>query len=304
VQDLGRLVGWMAGALLCFSAMAIAVRELAAAGLSVSEILAARCLGGLLLLGAWAALGGGGGGLRAIGRPAPLRLHLLRNTLHVGAQLGWATGLTLLPLATVFALEFTAPAWTTLLAVLVLGERATAARIGSLLLGFLGVLVVLRPGAEAFQPAALIVLASAIGFAAALVVTKHMTGILGVMNILFWMQVIQLPMLLGLHLAATGGAAPLRGLGMGHAPMVALLCVSGLVAQVSVANAFRYGDAATVIPLDFLRIPLIAAVGALLYGERFDLFVLLGAAITAAGIVWNLRDAAAARGPTRSARRR
>lgn len=291
MHNLGRVVGWMAGALLCFSGMAIAVRELAASGLTVFEILALRCLGGIALLAAWAALRGRGG-FAAIGWPRPLRLHLFRNTVHVSAQACWAFGLTMLPLATVFALEFTAPAWTTLLAVLFLGERTTPARIGALVLGFVGVMVVLRPGAETFQPAALVVLLSALGFATALVVTKHMTATISVLTILFWMHVIQLPLNLGMHLLTSAGAPPLLGFGAAHLPMTALLCLSGLLAQVCVTNAFRHGDAAVVIPLDFLRIPLIALVGAALYGERMDAFVMLGAAITAAGILWNLRDAA------------
>lgn len=300
MQNLGRVVGWMTGALLCFSGMAIAVRELAGQGLSIFEILALRCLGGILLLSAWGALAAPGG-IRAVGLPRPFRLHLARNTVHVAAQAFWATGLTLLPLATVFALEFTAPAWTTLLAVLFLGERPTRARIGSLVLGFVGVLIVLRPGAETFRPEALVVLAAALGFAVALVVTKHMTATIGVLGILFWMHVIQLPMNLGMNLVASGGALPLQGFAASHLPMAALLCLCGLLAQVSVTNAFRHGDAATVVPLDFLRIPLIALLGALLYGERFDLLVMLGAAVTAAGILWNLRDATRGRAVARPA---
>ncbi len=287
----------MGGALVCFCAMAVAVRELAAAGMGVFEILALRCLGGLLLLLPWALLAppprrGRGGGWR----PLP-RLHLARNLVHFGGQAGWAYGLTALPMATVFALEFTAPAWTTLLAVLFLGERATPARIGALALGLLGVLIVLRPGAEAFRPEALVVLASALCFAVALVVMKRMTlAAVATLPILLWMNALQLPLNLAVHLGASGGAPPWRALAAEPAallPAAAALCLGGLLAQVSVVSAFRHGDAATVVPLDFLRIPAIAAVGAALYAEPIDGFVLLGAAVAAAGIAWVLRDARA-----------
>src|SRR5260370_22670086 len=97
-----------------------------------------------------------------IGPPGPLRIHLLRNVFHFGGQAGWAFGLTLLPLATVFALEFTTPAWTMVLAVLFLGETLTRGRIAAVVLGFVGVLVILRPGAGSFQPAALLVLMAAV----------------------------------------------------------------------------------------------------------------------------------------------
>jgi drug/metabolite transporter (DMT)-like permease len=285
------VVGWMACALVCFSGMAISIRELAR-HLGIFEILALRCLGGLALLGAFAACRGGG-----IGPLRPVPLHLARNLVHVIAQTAWAYGITVLPLATVFALEFTAPAWVTLLAVLFLGERATRARLGGLVLGFAGVLVVLRPGAEAFRPEALIVLAAAFCFATALVLTKAMTARMNVLTLLFWMQVLQLPLLLLAHAVGGDGGLPFRTLGSAPPLMLAMLCLSGLIAQVAVASAFRHGDAATVVPLDFLRIPLIAAVGAAMYGEPFDPVVLMGAAITAAGILWNLREAAGAADP-------
>ena len=72
--------------------------------------------------------------------------HLVRNGVHFASQYAWATSLTLLPLATVFALEFTMPAWTALLASLFLHERMTQSRIGAIVLGFLGVLLIIRPG--------------------------------------------------------------------------------------------------------------------------------------------------------------
>ena len=285
-RSIARVVVWMAGALVCFSGMAVAIRELAPV-LGVFEMLALRGLGSLAMLGGFVALRGG-----RIGPPAPLGLHLARNLVHLGGQASWTYGLTLLPLATVFALEFTAPAWVTLLAVVFLGERVTPGRLGGLALGFAGVLVVLRPGAEAFRPEALVVLGSALCFAVALICTKAMTARMDNATLLVWMQVIQLPLILLGHLLVSGGALPFARLAEAAPAMVALLCVTGLLAQVSVASAFRHGDAITVVPLDFLRIPLIAAVGALFYAEPFDGFVLLGAAITAAGILWTLREAA------------
>lgn len=288
-RSIPRVVAWMSGALIGFSAMAISIRELAPT-LGVFEMLGLRCAGGLLLLLTAAALGFG-----PIGRPRPLGLHLARNAVHLVAQSLWVWGLTLLPLATVFALEFTAPAWVTLLAVIFLGERLTPGRLGGLVLGFIGVLVVLRPGAETFRPEALVVLGAALLFATALVFTKAMTARMNTMTLLVWMQVIQLPLFLLGHLLVQGGAMPFQGLAAAPLPMLALLCVSGLGAQIAIAQAFRHGDAATVVPLDFLRIPLIAVIGAVVYAEPFDALVLAGAAITASGILWSLRDAAAGR---------
>jgi drug/metabolite transporter (DMT)-like permease len=67
------------------------------------------------------------------------------------------------------------------------------------------------------------------------------------------------------------------------------LGVAGLTSHYCLSNAFRAGDATLVVPLDFMRIPLIAVVGWAFYGERLDIFVLLGALIIVAGVLWNLR---------------
>jgi drug/metabolite transporter (DMT)-like permease len=205
---------------------------------------------------------------------------------------------TLLPLASVFALEFTSPAWVAVLALLVLGERLTPSRLGVLGLGFAGVLVVLRPGLATFQPASLLVLAAALGYAVASTLTKKLTASTTTFAILFWMNAIQLPM----GLAGSDWTFPAR-LGAADLPALLGVAVSGLVSHFCLTNAFRAGDATLVVSLDFVRIPLIALVGRVVYGERLDPFVFVGAALIVGGIVWNLRAEATAgragRGPRR-----
>src|SRR5260370_41676807 len=82
-------------------------------------------------------------------------------------------------------------------------------------------------------------------------------------------------------------------LGLAQLPAVLGVGISGLASHYCLANAFRWGDASVVVPLDFLRIPLIAVVGWWLYGEQLDVFVFIGAALIVAGILWNLRSEAA-----------
>jgi drug/metabolite transporter (DMT)-like permease len=65
---------------------------------------------------------------------------------------------------------------------------------------------------------------------------------------------------------------------------------AGLTSHYCLSNAFRSGDATLVVPLDFMRIPIIAVVGWAFYGERLDIFVLLGALIIVSGVLWNLRS--------------
>jgi len=283
-QNIVRVVLWMSGALLLFSAMAVSVRVLAAT-LGVMEILALRAGLGLMVMATLAALRAD---LRATINCRHLPLQLLRNTVHLGASYLWATSLLLIPLATAFALEFTTPAWTLLLAAPVLGERLTASRIGAVVFGLLGVLVILRPGLATFQPGALLTLVAALGLAIALIATKKLTRTDSTFAIVFWMMLIQLPL-------ALAGSDPLfvTKLNQGQVPAVIGIGVTGLLSHYCLTNAFRAGDAGVVVPLDFMRIPLIAVIGWWLYGERLDVFVFLGAGLIITGVLWNLRSEAA-----------
>jgi drug/metabolite transporter (DMT)-like permease len=267
-------------AMLAFCTMALSIRALAGA-LSIFEILAIRSASGVAVLLALIALRPD---LRGEVVPRRMALHVLRNTVHFAAQYSWALSVTLLPLAAVFAIEFTAPAWVALLAVLLLGERLTPSRTGVLVLGFVGVLVILRPGLSTFQPAAFLVLAAAFGFAVALTVTKTLTATTTTLAILFWMNVMQLP------IAVAGSDLTfVTRLGVGDLPALTGVAMSGLASHLALTNAFRAGDATIVVPLDFVRIPLIALVGRIFYGETLDPFVFLGAGLIVIGIVWNLR---------------
>jgi len=278
-NNIGRVVLWMSGALLAFSMMAVSIRELAGV-LNVFEILAIRSGSGVIILL-----------LLATFRP-PLRtllftrrigLHALRNITNFSAQVAWAMGIVLLPFATVFALEFTTPLWVAVFAVIILGERLTSGRLASVVLGFLGVLVIVRPGMETFQPAALLVLGSAVGFAITSIFTKKLIVTDSTFTILFWMNLMQLPLnLTGSDLGF------LARLDHTHALPVLGIIISGISSHYCLTNAFRSGDAILVMPLDFLRIPLIAMIGWFFYGELLDLTVVLGASLIIAGIVWNL----------------
>jgi drug/metabolite transporter (DMT)-like permease len=276
----------MAGALLSFSATGVAVRALSGT-LSVFEILSLRSAAGITFL---VILGVARPSLRASVTTRRLGLHAIRNVIHYLGQYGWAYGITLLPLATVFVLEFTMPIWVALLAVLFLGERLTASRVTSIALGFLGVLVILRPGVDTINPATLVVLGAAFAFAISIIATKKLTATDSTFAILFWMNLIQLPLNL---LGSSWGFW--NRLDASHILPVLGICVSGLSSHYFLTNAYRHGDATVVVPLDFLRIPLIAVVGWQLYGERLDPIVFAGAGLIIAGILWNLRAEARAK---------
>jgi len=285
----GWLALWMAGAIASYIASALAVRALSKS-LSVFEMMSVRSASGLaVLLAVMAVWPQTRRGLtsRRIG------LHLARNSVHFVGQNIWALAVTLLPFATVFALEFTAPVWVALLAVILLGERLNLTRATSIALCLVGVLVILHPGLASFRPVALLALGAAITRAFTDVVTKKLTQTETTFAILFWMNLMQLPM----NLAGSDPSFVTKLDASMALPLIAN-AVTGLSVHLCVAQALRYGDAIVVVPVDFLRVPLIALIGWSFYGEALDALVLGGAGLIISGVIWNLR--AEVRGPAQS----
>jgi drug/metabolite transporter (DMT)-like permease len=273
------VVLWMTGALLSFSATAVAVRGLAPT-FSIFEMLAMRNAAGVLILLVLALIKPE---LRPGLKPRRFPLHLARNVLHFASTDGWAFSLTLLPLATVFALEFTTPAWVALLAIPLLKERMTRGRLVAVVLGFAGVLVILRPGLETLQPASILTLAVAFSFALVAIITKRLTMTESTFSILFYMNLLQLPM----NLAGVSRAFWLQIEPSLLLPLAGI-CVGGLLSHYCLTSAYRRGDASMVVPLDFMRIPLIACVGWQLYGEPLDPYVFLGSGCIIVGLLYSL----------------
>jgi drug/metabolite transporter (DMT)-like permease len=271
---------WMSGAVLSFCAMAVSARQLLA-HLGTFEVLFFRTGVALLIVLGAALLAGGTAGLAAL-RTRRIGLHAWRNIVHLGGQASWVFAIGALPLATVFAIEFTSPIWTAVLAVLFLGEHMNRGRAAMLVLGLAGVLVILRPGLGAFQPAALVMLFGSLCFAVQFIATKKLAATESPMAVLFWMSVIQTPFCL---------AAALPGWTMPRAadlPWIVAIGIGSFTAHYCMTRAMKLADAMVVVPVDYFRLPLIAVVGALFYNEPFDPLVFLGAGLIVAGVWYSL----------------
>ncbi|MFC1665425.1 DMT family transporter, partial [Pseudomonadota bacterium] len=140
-----RPIMWMTGALLSFSTMAIAVRELVDT-MGTFEVLFFRSLVSLIIVFAIVPRYG----ISAL-RTRRFGLHVFRNLIHFIGQFAWVYAIAFLPLATVFAIEFTMPVWTAILAIVLLGERLNRGRVVMLILGFAGILIILRPGSVSIR---------------------------------------------------------------------------------------------------------------------------------------------------------
>lgn len=270
---------WMAGWLLQLLVVAVAGRE-ATRELNVFQIMELRSSIGFLMV---LPLVLSSGRFAAMATQRPLQ-HLVRNLAHYGAQLGWFFALTLIALGEVVAIEFTTPIWTAILAVSFLGERINAGKALAIVLGLIGVIVIVRPGISHVNPGQLIALGAAVLFGVSIAMVKSLTQTESTVKIIFWMTVIQ----------SLAGIVPALYVWVWPSPhiwgWVLVIAFCGTFSHYCMARAMLYADATVVVPMDFLRVPLTALAGWLLYAEQIDLLTALGAALILCGNLLNLRS--------------
>lgn len=273
VAPLLRATGWMLLSLGSLAAMAVGVRELSDT-MGPFEILFVRSLVGVAIVAVVV--------LRTAD-PSVLRSRqwgwqLFRHSVHFAAQVGWIVAIAGLALAEVFAIEFTSPVWGAMLAIWLLGERPTPARLFALLCGIIGMLLVVRPGIVPVGLPTVAIVLAAIGFGFANVATKKLVATDHPLGIVFWMCAVQA--LLALPLTLFKWVTP----SFGDAPWLLFVGVCGLLAHYALSKAMQLADALFVLPIDFLRLPLIALVGVVVYDERLDPWTILGGALIVSGV--------------------
>jgi len=271
---------WMIGTMISFSLMAISGRELAPE-LNPFEIMFFRSLIGLVIV---LVIGFFVGTLRQI-KTDRIGLHVLRNTAHFTGQNLWFLAVAFIPFSQLFALEFSTPLWVVLLAPMFLGEALTRQRLLSVGIGFSGVLIVARPDLSQLDPAISAAMACAICFACSLMATKKLTIDQSITCILFWLTLMQLGMGL-VAVVLTGDVSMPQGI---DSIWVITVSLCGLTAHFCIAKALALAPAIVVIPLDFLRLPLISLIGFLAYEEAFEWTVVFGAMLIFAAVFINLQ---------------
>jgi len=271
------VVLWMMGALVSFCLMAVGARELVGE-IATFQILFFRSLIGLMVISLII--------LKtkqlSLFSTKRTKLHIGRNVFHFGGQYGWFIGIGLLPLAEVFALEFTVPIWTVLIAAVFLKERLTVKKVCAVLFGLIGAGVIVKPGAELFNFASLIVLAAAICYSVSYVATKSLSSTENPLTILFYMCLIQLPM--GFVFTGTNWVFPNQVQWL----WLSVIGLTALSAHYCITHAMKVSEAGVVVTLDFLRLPLIAMVGITFYNESFDIALILGATLMFLGNLINV----------------
>ncbi len=270
---------WMAGAIVSFSAMAIAGRE-ATVELDTFEVMTYRSVVGIVLV---LIIGGFAGTLRQI-QTRRLPAHITRNIAHFTGQNLWFWALGLIPLSQLFAIEFTSPLWVMIFAALFLGERLTKIKLLAGALGFVGILVLVQPGVTPISPGMIAAAMAAVFFAITAILTKRLTSDQSITCIMFWLTVTQL--IFGLITGFSDGEMALPS--ASALPWVVVIGVAGLAAHFCLTTALSVAPASVVMPMDFIRLPVIAILGVILYDEPLLLSVFVGAAVIFAANYMNI----------------
>ena len=276
-----RAAAWMTGTLMSFTLLAVSARE-ASFELDTFELVFYRTSLSLIIL---ILVAKASGRLPRMGFNQ-FGLQCVRNSFQFAGMCCWTFAISTIPLAQVFAFEFTTPLWVAVMAAIYLKESLTRIQVFSVVLGALGILIVARPGQLEFSPGTWAALCCAIGFAGSAVTTRKLTRYQSTVEILIWMMLMQ---------SVASGTVAAWDLQM-EVPSISLagpiliMSISGISAHFCLTKALSIAPAAAVAPMDFFRLPLIAVIGMLAYGEPLELAVFAGAAIICMGNYLNVRS--------------
>lgn len=282
-----------------------AVVKLVSNDLPLWQLFTLRSIGALALL---AAIAAGQGRLGAL-VPRAVGWTMLRGALIVAMYVAFYAALTVLDLGVVAAAYYTGPLFITLLAALTLGDRLLPRQVVAILVGFAGVLVILRPGSDAFTVAMLIPIASALFYASAMVLTRGRCGeetalsLSVALNLCFILWSLAMTMALAalaLEPETVARSPFLLGawiaMDLGSIGTVAMLAVLNVTIHVLLARAYQIGPAPLVASFDYTYLVFAAVWGALLLGETLEARTVIGMVVIAgAGLAMLARPGMASR---------
>jgi len=201
------------------------------------------------------------------------KLQVLRGTTGLLAMLGWFYGLTIVPIATATALSFSAAIFASLGAVLLLGEKMHLRRWSAVVIGIIGVLIVLRPGAAAFDPSTLFIVASALLWGFNVVIVKQLSKTDSTISIVAWMSASLT--LLSFAPALLVWTWP----NTTQLMWLALIGLTGTCGHLTMVKALKLADATAVMSVDFSRLIWTTVMGSLIFADRVDLLAWIGGSI-------------------------
>ena len=223
-----------------------------------------------------------------------MKLYGFRAVISTAAMLCWFTALTMMPLAEITALSFTAPLFATAGAALFLGEVVRIRRWAATLVGFAGAMIILRPGIETIDFPVILVLAASAFIAISILCVKSASRTDSAHVIVFYAAVLMTPLSLVPALFFWTAPAPVTWVWLAAMGLLATL------AHICLNRAFVIADVTAVLPFDFFRLVFVAILGLALFGERPDIWLWMGSAVIFCATLYIAhREVVTAREPVR-----
>ena len=259
---------WVTLAMALFAVLAAASGKLIAMGLDPLQVVFLRNLSALLLmlpLLAWRGL--------SLLRSNALGLYGVRVAISLTSMTAWFYALPLIPLGEITAIGFLSPLFGTLTAILLLGEKVHLRRWSALIAGFIGAMIILRPGAGSLGLGQACALVSAIAGGLIAALLKQLASRDDPEKIVFITTAMMTP------LSLIPALFVWRSISLDVLPLLALVATVGVAGHISLMRAFRVADASLIMTFEFSRLPFVVALGFLLFGELIDVWTWVGAAV-------------------------
>ncbi len=270
--------GWVTLAMVLFAALAAASRKAALMGYDPLQIVFLRNFSALILMLPLLAWRGW-----SLCRSRSMGLYGIRVLISLVSMTSWFYALALIPMGEVTAIGFLSPLFGTLSAIVFLGEKVRLRRWTALVIGFIGAMIILRPGASSLGLGQACALVSAVAGGTIGALLKHLTSTDDPDKIVFITTAMMTPMSLVPALFVW------RMPGLDLLPVLFVIAVTGVLGHAALMRAFRAADASLISTFEFSRLPFVVVIGYWIFGELIDVWTWVGAAIIFASAAYITR---------------
>ena len=209
-----------------------------------------------------------------------MRLQIFRASINVISMICWFSAIGMMHFEKATALGFTTPLFTTVLAVIVLGEVIRFHRTAALLLGFIGIIIIIRPGYVPFEFGTILMLVASFSFSFVLIFVKKLSATDSSITIIFYHLLYMTPVFFILSLFYW------ENINLNQLIIFTLMGASGLLSHWCLAQAFKMSDTTFVMPLQFTKLIWASLIGLFLFAEQPDIWTWVGGVIIFISVVY------------------
>ena len=209
-----------------------------------------------------------------------MRLQIFRASINIISMICWFSAIGMMHFEKATALGFTTPLFTTVLAVVVLGEVIRFHRTAALLLGFIGIIIIIRPGYVPFEFGTVLMLIASFSFSFVLIFVKKLSATDSSLTIIFYHLLYMTPVFFILSLFYW------ENINLYQLIVFTLMGASGLLSHWCLAQAFKMSDTTFVMPLQFTKLIWASLIGLFIFAEQPDIWTWVGGVIIFISVVY------------------